>query len=127
MSVRRVDSILTIRILFDSLLRNMLRLGWEGFGLDEQCKRRFCKSVDGLSALLNLWRTASGEWITRRDINVEGVRGSKFERAVDRIDGEFGHCIFEGVMVRSGGWGEEERGGKIKKDEKKKQISAAMC
>lgn len=89
-----------MRIRFDSPLRNMLRLGCVGFGLDEQCIRRFCKSVDGLSALLNLWRTASGECITRRDIKVDGVRGSKFERVVERMDGEFGHCmIFEGSML----------------------------
>lgn len=89
-----MSSMLTMRIRFDSPLRNILRLGWVGFGLEEQCIKRFCKSVDGLSALLNLWRTASGECMTRRDINVDGVRGSKFARAVERIDGELGHCIF---------------------------------
>jgi hypothetical protein len=106
-----------MRILFDSPLRNMLRLGCVGFGLDEQCIRRFCKSVDGLSALLNLWRTASGECITRRDIKVDGVRGSKFERVVERMDGEFGHCmIFAGsmlvvAMVKKGPARRRERGG----------------
>ena len=54
--------------------------------------------MDGLSALLNLWRTASGECMTRRDINVDGVRGSKFERVVERIDGEFGHCMLDFVI-----------------------------
>jgi hypothetical protein len=86
-----------------------------GFGLEEQCIRRLCKSVDGLSALLNLWRTASGECMTRRDINVDGVRGSKFTRAVERIDGEFGHCIFFSECLQ------HEKRCNVEKQEKRKK------
>ena len=111
-----------MRIRFDSPLRNMLRLGWDGFGLEEQCIKRFCKSVDGLSALLNLWRTASGECMTRRDINVDGVRGSKFERVVERIDGEFGHCMLDFVIGRSC-WRFNEENKKYGKRERREKLT----